>query len=154
MNADHSLMADPSAAADRSGRGWHAQIADDKAMLRAARDLTKDIATARSGIYWPDMIGSAVLGYGSLAGAILVNSVPLAIVLGLVAALALYRALLFIHEISHLHRDALPGSEPPGIFWSASRCLRHPSCMKAFTRCITSARNMAQLKIPNICRWR
>lgn len=109
MNADHSLMADPSAAADRSGRGWHAQIADDKAMLRAARDLTKDIATARSGIYWPDMIGSAVLGYGSLAGAILVNSVPLAIVLGLVAALALYRALLFIHEISHLHRDALPG---------------------------------------------
>jgi fatty acid desaturase len=26
-----------------------------------------------------------------------------------VAVLALYRALLFIHEISHLHRDALPG---------------------------------------------
>ena len=28
---------------------------------------------------------------------------------GLVAALALYRALLFIHELTHIHRDALPG---------------------------------------------
>ena len=27
----------------------------------------------------------------------------------LVAALALYRALLFIHELTHIHRDALPG---------------------------------------------
>nr|WP_246034558.1 fatty acid desaturase [Qipengyuania marisflavi] len=84
-------------------------IADDKDMLRAARDLTKDIAEARAGIYWPDMLGSALVGYGALAGAILTQSLPLAIALGLVSALALYRALLFIHEISHLHRDALPG---------------------------------------------
>lgn len=84
-------------------------IADDKAMLRAARDLTKDLITARPAIYWTDMLLSAGLGYAALAGAILVGSVPLAVVLGVIAALSLYRALLFIHELSHIHRDALPG---------------------------------------------
>lgn len=84
-------------------------IADDKTMLRAARDLTKDLIVAKPAIYWTDMLLSAGLGYAALAGAILVESVPLAIVLGVVAALSLYRALLFIHELSHIHRDALPG---------------------------------------------
>ena len=92
-----------------AGSGWHAQIPDDKAMLRAARDLTKDISDHRADIYWPDMIGSALVGYGLLAGAILVESVPLAIGLGVLAVLALYRALLFIHEISHFRNGALPG---------------------------------------------
>ena len=86
-----------------------APIPDDKAMLRAARELTKDIAIALPGIYWTDMLVSAGLGYAALAGAILVESAPLAVLLGLISALTLYRALLFIHEISHLHRDALPG---------------------------------------------
>ncbi len=84
-------------------------IADDMAMLRAARDLTKDIAEANPRIYWPDMLSSAGIGYAALAGAILVNRPELAIILGLVAALSLYRALLFIHELSHIHRNALPG---------------------------------------------
>ncbi len=46
-------------------------IADDKAMLRAAAELTRDIGDARPGIYWPDMLGSAAIGYVALAGAIL-----------------------------------------------------------------------------------
>src|SRR5690606_37967608 len=81
----------------------------DKAMLRTAAQLTRDLSEARPGIYWPDMVGSAVLGYAALAGAILAGSTWLALACGLVAVLALYRALLFIHEISHLHRNALPG---------------------------------------------
>lgn len=84
-------------------------VADDKAMLRAARDLTKDIATARPAIYWTDMLASAAIGYAALAGAIMVDGALAAVALGLVSALALYRALLFIHELSHIHRDALPG---------------------------------------------
>jgi fatty acid desaturase len=84
-------------------------IADDKEMLRAAVELTRDLAQARPGIYWPDMIVSAVVGYGALAGAIWVRQPALAVVLGLISALALYRALLFIHELTHIHRDALPG---------------------------------------------
>lgn len=108
MNAEQTIISAENASAQRE-RGWHSQIVDDKAMLRAARDLTKDIAEARAAIYWPDMIGSAIVGYGALAAAILIENATLAVVLGIVSALTLYRALLFIHEISHLHRDALPG---------------------------------------------
>ena len=46
MNAEQTIIAATDATAPRE-RGWHSQIADDKAMLRAARDLTKDIAVAR-----------------------------------------------------------------------------------------------------------
>ncbi len=109
MTAHQTMPSADLVARRDAGAGWHAQLPDDKAMLRAARDLTKDIAEARAAIYWPDMIGSALVGYATLAGAILVDSVPLAVVLGIVSALALYRALLFIHEISHLRGTALPG---------------------------------------------
>lgn len=82
---------------------------DDKVLLRAAAELTRDISVARGAIYWPDMLGSAIVGYGALAGAILSQTLWLTILLGVIATLALYRALLFIHELTHLHRDALPG---------------------------------------------
>jgi len=82
---------------------------DDKDMLRAARDLTKGLGEAKPGIYWPDMFASALVGYGGIALAILTDSVAVAVVAGLVASLALYRALMFIHELTHIHRDALPG---------------------------------------------
>jgi fatty acid desaturase len=85
------------------------QSSDDKAMLRAARDLTKDLGQARARIYWPDMIVSAALGYGGIATAILADNLAVAVIAGLVASLALYRALMFIHELTHIHRDALPG---------------------------------------------
>ena len=91
------------------GRRVHAQIPDDKAMLRAAAELTRDINTARPEIYWPDMLASAAIGYAALAGTILASELWLTLLCALVAVFALYRALLFIHEISHLHRDALPG---------------------------------------------
>lgn len=91
------------------GSTWHSQMPDDKEMLRAAVELTRDIATARPAIYWPDMLASAFVGYAALAGAILVGSPVLAAVLALVSSLALYRALLFIHELTHIHKDALPG---------------------------------------------
>ena len=89
----------------RAGAG----IPDDKAMLRAAVELTRDLAAARAAIYWPDMLLSALLGYAGLAGAILLGNPWVALASGLVAALALYRALLFIHELTHIHRTALPG---------------------------------------------
>ena len=84
-------------------------IPDDRAMLRAAVELTRDLAAARAAIYWPDMLGSALLGYAGLAGAILLDSPWAALASGLVSALALYRALLFIHELTHIHKTALPG---------------------------------------------
>lgn len=104
MNVQQSL--DTSA---KSPAGKRPTIADDKDMLRAARDLTKDLTEASPMIFWGDMLLSAGFGYAALATAILTTSVPLAIGAGLVSALLLYRALLFIHELSHIHRNALPG---------------------------------------------
>ncbi len=85
------------------------RIADDKAMLRAAAELTRDLSSARPDRYWPDMLGSALVGYAALVGAIMLNNPLLAAACGIVSAAALYRALLFIHELTHIHKTALPG---------------------------------------------
>ncbi|TRD12772.1 fatty acid desaturase [Erythrobacter insulae] len=85
------------------------QTEDDKDMLRAARDLTKDLGEAKPGIYWPDMLISAGIGYGGIATAILTDNIAIAIAAGIAASLALYRALMFIHELTHIRSDALPG---------------------------------------------
>jgi len=85
------------------------RIADDKEMLRAAVELTRDIAEARPELYWPDMLVSAGIGYLGMAGAILLDNRLAALACGVVSVLALYRALLFIHELTHIHKDALPG---------------------------------------------
>ncbi|MEA3263198.1 MAG: fatty acid desaturase [Pseudomonadota bacterium] len=84
-------------------------IADDMAMLRAAVEQTRDISAAKGSIYWPDMLISAAIGYAGLAGAILLDVTWQAVLAGIVSALAFYRALLFIHELTHIHRVALPG---------------------------------------------
>ncbi|MDJ0979238.1 MAG: fatty acid desaturase [Erythrobacter sp.] len=85
------------------------QTSDDKAMLRAARDLTQGLGHARPELYWPDMLISSAVGYAAIATAILSSSLVVAVAAGLIGALALYRALMFIHELTHIHRDALPG---------------------------------------------
>jgi len=82
---------------------------DDRALLRAAAELTRDLSQAKGTVYWPDMLGSAFVGYAALAGAILLPLGWVTLALGTVSTLSLYRALLFIHELTHLHRDALPG---------------------------------------------
>ena len=84
MNATQTF--DPAApGALLPGRRVHAAIADDKAMLRAAAELTRDIATARPELYWPDMLGSAAIGYAALAGAILWHDTWGALACGIVA---------------------------------------------------------------------
>ena len=93
----------------RQARVSSAGTPDDMAMLRAAVDLTRDISTAKASVYWPDMVMSALAGYAGLAGAILFDNPWAAVASGVVGALALYRALLFIHELTHIHKTALPG---------------------------------------------
>ena len=115
---DTSIAADPASQGPGQGQGQAIprravradfQTQDDKAMLRAARDLTKDLGEARPAIYWTDMLVSAAIGYGGIALAILAENTAVAILAGLVASLALYRALMFIHELTHIHAKALPG---------------------------------------------
>jgi fatty acid desaturase len=86
-----------------------ARAKDDKAMLKAAADLTRDLNSPSAAIYWIDLILSAVAGYAGLAAAILLHSTPLAVLAAVVGVLALYRAGSFIHELTHLKPNAVPG---------------------------------------------
>ncbi|WP_374943294.1 fatty acid desaturase family protein [Sphingomonas sp.] len=97
------------AASTTASRAPTHRIADDRAMLRTAADLTRDLAAPRPAIYWADLVASATLGYGALALAVTTASTTGMIAAGVVAMLALYRALSFIHEVSHVKHSSLPG---------------------------------------------
>jgi fatty acid desaturase len=86
-----------------------APASDDKTMLKAAADLTRDLNSAHPKIYWADLLVSAVLGYAGLFTAILTGSTAVAIVAAVIAVLALYRAGSFIHELTHIKPNAVPG---------------------------------------------
>jgi fatty acid desaturase len=96
-------------AAPKPRQPARAPSTDDKAMLKAAADLTRDLNVARPSIYWADLIGSAVLGYVGLFTAIFAGSAPVAVAAAIVGVLALYRAGSFIHELTHLKPKAVPG---------------------------------------------
>lgn len=81
---------------------------DDRAMLRAAAELTRDLHSPKPLIYWSDFLLSAAVGYAGLAAAILVASPIPAVIGAIVAVLALYRAGLFIHELTHVKHAQLP----------------------------------------------
>ncbi len=85
---------------------------EDMAMIRAAAELTRDINNPRPLIYWGDMLSSAAIGYAGLAGAIMATSLPIALASAVVSVLGLYRAGLFIHELTHVRLSAIPG------FWT------------------------------------
>ena len=61
-------------------------------------------------IYWTDFLLSVTIGWGAFIGMQLVPifSLPQAL-LYLVALLASYRAVLFVHEIAHFKKDSVPG---------------------------------------------
>lgn len=84
------------------------RIADDAALLRAAADAARTFAAPSPLIYWADMLASAAIGYAALAGAILLSG-AWAWGAGVVAVLALYRAGMFIHELTHVKHGQLRG---------------------------------------------
>jgi fatty acid desaturase len=110
MNSSIALdlrdVAAPDASAARATAG---RIADDKAMLRAAAEIARDLHKARPAIYWADLTASAVVGYGALALAITLATPGLALLAAFVAVLGLYRAASFIHELTHMKHSTVPG---------------------------------------------
>jgi fatty acid desaturase len=84
-------------------------IADDMAMLRAASELTRDLNAPKPGVYWADFLASAFLGYAGLAGAILADTKGIAIAAAVISVFSLYRAGSFIHELTHIKHNAVPG---------------------------------------------
>lgn len=83
--------------------------------MRAANPIDVAIRTIPSAwftpdrrIYWADMVLSAALGWTAFAAAIVTDGWTRAALL-IVAAFALYRAVLFTHEITHLASRDVPG---------------------------------------------
>jgi fatty acid desaturase len=75
--------------------------------LREARRIVKDLQTHNPVIYWVDFLVSVTIGWAAVATAALnplFSSLQIAAVA--VATVALYRAVLFIHELSHMKRGS------------------------------------------------
>ena len=85
------------------------RVADDKAMLRTAAELTRDLVAPRPAVYWADLAASAAIGYTALVVAASVQAAGWAMLAGVVSVLALYRAMSFIHEVSHMKHTAMRG---------------------------------------------
>ena len=108
MDTSIGLARDRAFAPAARGASATHRAPDDKAMLRAAADLTRDLVAPRPAIYWADLGASAAIGYGALALAVTAHATGWMIAAGVVAVLALYRAMSFIHEVSHVKHAGLP----------------------------------------------
>ncbi|MEN2785673.1 fatty acid desaturase family protein [Sphingomonas qilianensis] len=95
--------------ADAPPRATRERIADDRAMLRTAAELSRDLLPHKPVVYWADLIASAGIGYGALVAAVMLPTTGLAILAGVISVLALYRAGSFIHELTHFKPSAVPG---------------------------------------------
>ena len=70
MNKTATLERSPAAPASAREA---VRAGDDKAMLKAAASLTRDLNSPSAAIYWADLLGSALIGYASLAATVLVR---------------------------------------------------------------------------------
>ena len=74
------------------------------------REILEDLFAPKAAVFWSDVLVSAGIGWSAFVLACLAPPQSLLMLGSLaVAALSLYRALAFIHELSHLKASALPG---------------------------------------------
>ena len=76
-----------------------------------ARRLVSDLHTPTPAIFWADLVSSALIGWTAFATAVTAPFSPVVLAAFVIAALALYRGVVFTHELSHIRRHALPGFE-------------------------------------------
>jgi fatty acid desaturase len=85
---------------------------NDESLDAKAHILVRDLHAPRPGVFWADMIASAVLGWAAFISAVYLPLFsPVMFVACLVSALALYRGLCFTHELTHLRNGSIPGFE-------------------------------------------
>ena len=77
-----------------------------------AQRLVSDLHAPRPAVYWADLLLSATVGWTAFAVALVADPLtPRMLVAVVVAGTALYRGLIFTHELTHLRRRSLPGFE-------------------------------------------
>ena len=78
--------------------------------LSEARKLIKDLNIPKAGIYWADFLGSVSLGWAAFFATLqLPTGSALQFITFVLSSLALYRAVLFIHELAHRKRGTFEG---------------------------------------------
>lgn len=79
---------------------------------RQARALVRDLHRVSRTVFWTDLLASSALGWGAFALAVYLRPFSAGMLAAsAVAVFALYRALCFIHEVSHQNQRTLPGFE-------------------------------------------
>lgn len=93
---------EPDHAVAERGGDWHA----------VSRRLVSDLHAPKPAVFWTDLLLSAGLGWAAFVIAVRAPLWSWTMIGGTaVAAIFLYRALCFTHEISHLRKRVLPGFE-------------------------------------------
>jgi fatty acid desaturase len=92
------------------------EIGEGDLPIRQLRRALGDLLVPRPSFYWIDFLASITCFYaGFAASAALPLNNPLKLLGAVVAVLALYRAVVFIHELAHLSPGRVPGF---GIAWN------------------------------------
>lgn len=81
----------------------------EQSLARQANDLARDLTRADPRIYWLDLSVTAAVTWLSLLIATTATSSDWALTAGIVCVFSLYRGISFIHELTHLRRDDVPG---------------------------------------------
>lgn len=102
-------MAATTVAESRARRPDSEREARSNALLRETYDVVKDLLTPSGLVYWSDLLLSVTVGFGGFAFAVQAQPFWLAALGWTLSVLALYRAVLFIHELTHIRSGALPG---------------------------------------------
>ena len=85
-------------------------VRKNASQMEDARQIVKDLFEPKSNIFWTDLLLSATFGWGAFILACLATPFSWQMWFSIiVAAIALYRSLIFIHELTHLKANALPG---------------------------------------------
>lgn len=81
----------------------------EHSLARQVNDLARDLARANPRVYWLDFAVTAAVTWLSLFVTTTAVSPAWSITAGIVCILALYRGISFIHELTHLRPDDVPG---------------------------------------------
>ena len=78
-------------------------------LTKQAQGLTEDLMAPNAVVYWADLLASVAVMWAGFAIAATTAHLAVGLAAGVASMLALYRALSFIHELTHLRADETPG---------------------------------------------